>query len=117
MKLTRRQKETIGFSLLLSAAVPTAALLLTVGRRRGLPMALAAAAAVQGVAGYLFLTDPKPAARKKNPPEERLFTDSECRMAEAHIRRVLGGRHDEEAAPRVLREIPRDEDATEEDFQ
>ena len=47
-----------------------------------------------------------------------LFDEAECREADAHIRQVLGGaRRGGEAAPRMLREIPRDEEATEADFQ
>ena len=70
-------------------------------------------AAAGGVAGYLLLTDPK---QHRHDRGEELFTAEECREADAHIRSVLGGRQGE-AIPSVLREIPRDEEATEADFQ
>ena len=122
MKLTRRQKETIGFSMLFSAIVMVISFIVIAFRRRSFLAALAAVAAAEGAAGYLLLTDPqpcKPRKRKKaaEADEEELFDEQECREANAHIRRVLGGKQGEEAAPSVLREIPRDEDATEADFQ
>ena len=123
MKLTRKQKETVGFSMLFSALVLMISFVVTACRRRSILAALAAIAAAEGVTGYLLLTDPQPAKprkRKKKVPEgeeEELFDEQECREADAHIRRVLGGKQGEEAAPSVLREIPQDEDATEADFQ
>jgi|GEM_PF-2035023 len=126
MKLTRRQKETVGFSMIFSAITLMVSFAVIACRKRSILAALAAVAAAEGVTGYLLLTDPKPRkscrARKgqkcaDKEAEEELFDAEECREADAHIRQVLGGRHNEEAAPRVLREIPRDEDATEADFQ
>ena len=122
MKLTRRQKETVGFSMLFSAITLMISFIVIACRRRSILAALAAIAAAEGVAGYLLLTDPqpnKPRKRKKaaEGDEEELFDEQECREADAHIRRVLGGKQGEETAPSVLREIPQDEDATEADFQ
>ncbi|MBQ8357480.1 MAG: hypothetical protein IJX39_06690 [Clostridia bacterium] len=116
MKLTRRQKETAGLSMLISAGTLTVTFIILSCRKRSVPAALAALAAAETSAAYLLLTEPKPRKHKKGT-EEELFSDEEYRAAGEHIRHVLGGRHDEEVAPRVLREIPRDEDATEADFQ
>ena len=125
MKLTRRQKETVGLSMVFSAITLMISFIVMAVRRRSILAALAAVAAAEGVAGYLLLTDPKPAKSRKrsksgkgtDKEEEELFDEEECREADAHMRRVLGGKHGGEVAPRVLREIPRDEDATEADFQ
>ena len=126
MKLTRRQKEAIGFSMLISALVMMVSFLVLAFRKRSIWAALLAIAAAEGVAGYLLLTDPKPAKPRHGKrraivaldDDEELFDETECREADAHIRQVLGGtRRGGEAAPRMLREIPRDEEATEADFQ
>ena len=127
MKLTRRQKEAIGFSMLISALVMMVSFLVLAFRKRSIWAALLAVAAAEGVAGYLLLTDPMPAKHRKGrrkkaivalDADEELFDEAECREADAHIRQVLGGaRRGGEAAPRMLREIPRDEEATEADFQ
>ena len=112
--------------MLISALVMMVSFLVLAFRKRSIWAALLAIAAAEGVAGYLLLTDPKPAKPRHGKrraivaldDDEELFDETECREADAHIRQVLGGtRRGGEAAPRMLREIPRDEEATEADFQ
>ena len=121
MKLTRRMKETLGISMLISAVGLVVTFVAVACRKRSLLAAIALLAAGELVAGACLVEDAKPASRARKAKnalsEEELFTDAECREAHAHIRNVLCGRHEEEPAPRVIREIPRDEDATEADFQ
>lgn len=114
MRLTRRQKDNLGLSALGSTMALSLSLAALAVHQKSLLAALGALIAAEGAVGCLCLLDPKP---RKKRPEEELFDKDECREARAHMRRVLGGRHDEERAPRVLREIPRDEEATEADFQ
>lgn len=51
--------------------------------------------------------------------EDEIFTEEESIEAEAQMRETLSGNSDEEAAtaPSAKREIPRDEEASEADFQ
>lgn len=116
MKLTRRQKDTLGFGMLISAVGLVITFIALSCRKRSVFAALAAMAVAEGAAGYLLWTDPNVKKGRKQS-EEELFTEEECREADAHIRQVLRGKQEEETARRVLREIPRDEDATEADFQ
>ena len=116
MKATRKQEQMLQLGVILSAAALAVSFLITACRKRSLRAAIVAVlAAGCGVGGVRLASGG--GRRHGVPDEERLFTDEECRAAEAHVRRVLGGRHDEQVPPRVLREIPRDEEATEEDFQ
>ena len=116
MKLTRKQKDRIGLGALISAVVLTVTFITLSFRKRSILAALAAMAMASGAVGGLLLTDSDAQSRAKHG-EEELFDEQECREADAHIRRVLGGKQGEETAPSVLREIPQDEDATEADFQ
>lgn len=116
MKLTRRQKDTLGFGMLVSAVGLAITFIVLSCRKRSVFAALAALAVADGAAGYLLWTDPG-MGKGKRQSEEELFTTEECREADAHIRQVLRGKQEEESTRRVLREIPRDEDATEADFQ
>ena len=125
MKLTRKQKDVIGLSMLISAILLTVTFLVVAIRKRSIWAALAAVLAAEGVVGYWLLAEPKTRKLRKRRcqraliplDDEELFDEEECLEADARIRKVLGGKHGGEAAPRVLREIPRDEDATEADFQ
>ena len=116
MKLSRRQKENIGFSMLISAIGLVITFITLACRKRSIFAAFAAMAVAEGALGYLLLTDPDPRKSKKHG-EEELFTEEECREADAHIRQMLRGKQDGEATRKILKEIPRDEDATEADFQ
>lgn len=116
MKLTRKQKENLGFSMLISAVGLVITFIVLSCRKRSVFAALSAMALAEGAVGYLLLTDPDPRKVKKQEAEE-LFSEEECREADAHIRQVLRGKRDGEASRQVLKEIPRDEDATEADFQ
>lgn len=117
MKLTKRMKEALGLSLLISAASMVVTFVVLSCKKRSVLAALAAMAALEGGIGACLLTERSLRRAQGEPCEDELFDEAECRMAERRMRGVLGSRHNEDAAPRVLREIPRDEDATEADFQ
>ena len=125
MRLTDKIKEALGLSMLFSAVSLAIAFVVLSIRKRSVLAALAALAAAQGVAGLWLLVDGKskrglhddwvqrPAAQE----DVELFSDEECEQADAHIRQVLCGKREGREPVRILREIPRDEEATEADFQ
>lgn len=117
MKLTTRMKEALGLSMLISAASLVVTFVVLSCKKRSVIAALAAMAAVEGAWGACLLSKKKMEKARSEAREDELFNEEECREAHVRIRGVLGNRHDQEVAPRVLREIPRDEDATEADFQ
>ena len=117
MKLTNRIKEVLGLSLLISAVSLVVNVVVLACKKRSLLGALAAVAAAEGVCGACLLAKKKMKKVQGEPAEDELFTEEECKEANARMRGVLGNRHDQEVAPKILREIPRDEDATEADFQ
>jgi hypothetical protein len=117
MKLTKRMKEALGLSMLISAATMVVTLVVLTCKKRSLLAALAAMAAVEGACGAYLLAERHAKRVVGEPCEDELFTEEECLVAERRMRGALGSRHSEDAAPRVLREIPRDEEATEADFQ
>ena len=112
--LTKRTGEALGLSMLISAASLSAAALVLNCKKRGALMALAA---VEGGIGAYLLTQRRVCRVRGQVCEDELFDEAECREAERRIRGVLGSRHNDDAAPRVLHEILRDEEATEADFQ
>ena len=116
MKLTRKQRDTLGLGMLISAVGLVITFIVLSCRKRSVLAALAAMALAEGSLAYLLLTDPDPRIVKKNG-EEELFTDEECREVDARIRQTLRGKSEVEATRKVLKEIPMDEDATEADFQ
>ena len=129
MKLTRRNKEIVGISMLISAVSLLFTFISLACRKRSALTALAMLMAAEGAAGAALLVEEpvrrKRAARRavKEAEEaeldgvEELFSEEEADEAAAHIRGELGGKEEESDGPRALREIPRDEDATEADFQ
>ena len=117
LKVNRKQKKALDLGAILAAATLTVSFLITACRKRSIRAALCAVLSAGCGAVCLAASGTGMARFKKHPDEEKLFSDEECRAAQAHVRRVRGGRHDEQIPPRVLRDIPRDEDATEDDFQ
>ncbi|MBR6728507.1 MAG: hypothetical protein IKM08_09975 [Clostridia bacterium] len=117
MKLTKRMKEALGLSMLISAATLVVTFVVLSCKKRSILAALATMAAAEGACGALLLAERRIKRVQSEPCEDELFTEEECREANIRMRGVLGSRHNEDAAPRVLREIPRDEEATEADFQ
>ena len=120
-KLNRRTKEALGISMMISAFSMTIAFLVLAVRKRSFLAAFSLLAAAEGTAGLWLLLDgrstPKKVCRacETEQEEEELFDEEECRVANAHIRSVLGG-DDEDEGGLSVREVPRDEDATEADF-
>ena len=129
MKLTRRNKEIVGISMLISAVSLLFTFIVLTCRKRSALTALAMLMAAEGAAGAALLVEEpvrrKRAARRaaKEAEEleidevEELFSEEEADEAAAHIRGELGSKDEETDSPRALREIPRDEDASEADFQ
>ena len=123
MKLTQRIKENLGISMLISAISLVFTFLVLAARKKSLLQAMLVFAAAEGTVGALLVLERE---RKKEQAEaaaneepEELFDEEESREAELRVRSVLGGQRDDEYedTPAVRREIPRDEDATEADFQ
>ena len=117
VKVSRKQKQALELGVIFSAAALAVSFLITACRKRSICAAIGAILSAGCGIGCLAATDEGVKRYKKQSAEEKLFTEEECRASRAHVRRVLGGRHDEQVPPRVLREIPRDEEATEDDFQ
>ena len=129
MKLTRRNKEIVGISMLISAVSLLFTFITLACRKRSALTALAMLMAAEGAAGAALLVDEpvrrakaaRRAAKKAEEEEmsevEELFSEEEIDEAAAHIRTVLAGRQEEGELPRALRDIPQDEDASEADFQ
>ena len=123
MKLTKRIKENLGISMLISAISLVFTFLVLAVRKKSLLQAMLVFAAAEGTVGALLVMErerqkEKAEAAANEEPEE-LFDEEESREAELRVRSVLGGQRDDEYedTPAVRREIPRDEDATEADFQ
>ena len=122
LKLTRKSKEELGVSMLISAFSLVIGFIVLACRKKSIAAAVLALATAEGVVGAALLSDAasrrraKSARRRADDEELELFDDAECRTATAHMRSVLGGRHDEGEPASILREIPRDEEATEKDF-
>lgn len=123
LKLTRKAKEMLGISMLISATSLVIGFIVLAYRKKSIAAAVLALAAAEGVTGAVLLSDAtsrrraRSARRRADAEELELFDDAECRAATAHMQSVLGGRHDEGEPASMLREIPRDEEATEADFQ
>lgn len=120
-------KEILGISAVLSALSLCITFIVLAIRKRSVWQAILAIAAAEGAVGAAVLltkshvkNNSKPAALDEEEPvdDEELFEDEEVEGAELRVRSVLGGSVDGETAgaPSARREVPRDEDATEEDF-
>jgi hypothetical protein len=109
--------------MLISAASLVIGFIVLAYRKKSIAAAVLALAAAEGIVGTALLSDAtsrrraKTERRRADAEELELFDDAECRTAVAHMASVLGGRHDEGEPTSLLREIPRDEEATEADFQ
>ena len=128
MKLTRRNKEIVGISMLISAVSLLFTFITLACRKRSALTALAMLMAAEGAAGAALLVEEpvrraKAARRAAKQAEEEmseveeLFSEEEADEAAAHIHTVLAGKQEEGELPRALRDIPQDEDASEADFQ
>lgn len=123
LKLTRKAKEACGISMLISAISLVISFIVLACRKKSIAAAVLALAAAEGVVGVALLSDAtshhraKSARRRADAEELELFDEAECGVAANHMASILGGRHDEGDPTSLLREIPRDEEATEADFQ
>ena len=124
VKFSRRAKEITGISMLFSAFLLMIGFVVPLVRKRSLSAAVLGVLGVaEGTAGAVLLADAgvqrraRAVAHDAQSQEIELFDGEESRAAAAHIRHVLGGHHEEAAPAPVLRDIPRDEEATEADFQ
>ena len=126
MKFTSKQKEVAGLSLMATACVLMVGSVACSLRKRSAAAAapLAAAAALEGTAGLWLLVEGRSrvgekvslAREQEYTAEDELFDQEAAKEADARMRGALCGRHDEGEPNRMLREIPRDEEASEEDF-
>lgn len=130
MGFLRDTKRTLGLSMLISGVTVMASAIALAGKKSGVLGKVATVATVGGIAGVCLLTDVDEKIKERvvatrtavalpctDGTDDEMFTPAECRRAAAHIRSVLGGKHDDgEVIPRVRREVPRDEDASEDDF-
>ncbi len=121
----RRLREILGISAVLSALSLCITFIVLAVRKKSVWQAILALAAAEGAVGAAVLltkeyvkNSTKPALDDEELDDEELFDEEECEEAELRVRSVLGGRRDEESAgaPSARREVPRDEEATEEDF-
>ena len=126
MKLTSKQKEIAGLSLMATACALMAGSVACSLRKRTAATALplAATAALEGVAGLWLLVEgrsragerPSLSVGQEYTAEDELFDQEAAKKAEERVRGVLCDRCEESVPNRVLREVPRDEEATEEEF-
>ncbi|MBE6555125.1 MAG: hypothetical protein E7663_02655 [Ruminococcaceae bacterium] len=125
MKLSQRKREIVGLSMLVSAVSLCVTFIVLSFRKKSVWQALLAIAAAECAVGSALLIK-RERCRTVNAPveevsteEEELFTPAEAAEAQLRIRSVLGGTREGEVAkaPSLRREIPRDEEATEADFQ
>ncbi len=132
MKLTKHLKRATGISLLISAVTLTASFVVLACKKRSLLAALMVLATAEGVAGAALLYDAegrsgenaferlKKAKWRKFSHDDELFVGEEADEAHHKLRRELCGEQGGvcvRARKRVRKEILRDEDATEADFQ
>ena len=124
MKLTQKIRAFAGITMLLSAASLVVTFVVLACKKRSLMKALLALAVAQGVAGACLLADNDedgyvlPDGTGVDDEQDEVFTAEETVAANAHIRSVLHGKGGDNvpASPRMRREVPRDEEATEADF-
>ncbi len=136
MKLNRKAKNAIGLVAFFGALYMTVAFIVNAIKKKSLWqafLALLAAESAAGAALYLHHGNckcKKPLAadaRTKDDMEavgesayeedEELFDEAGSREAALRIRHVFAAKREETAAPSLRREIPRDEEASEADFQ
>ncbi len=135
MELNRKTRELLGTSLFLSSiTLSTTAAALCAGRRVGAGMLATLAALECGIGAMLVCStdqqirekiEKKRAAAVQRAAHveipcneegyEELFTEEDCARVEATVRDELNRTKGEHTV--AVREIPRDEEATEEEFQ
>ena len=128
-----KTKLIIGISLLASAVATTITFIALLVKKKSAWKAFLALTVVEGVAGIVFLQDrifPQlPFNKKKAEKEEEddseeeveeLFDEEDVDQARSTLNAELAHTGDDEsanAAPRLNNEVPRDDEASEEDFQ
>ena len=125
MKLTEKQKQIVGISLIFSAISLTFSLLVLCFKKKSLLSAVLALAAAEGIVGLSLIKDlDLPCCKKKEDELEEeeepteLFDDEDLAYAESVIGAELSQRNDGEAptCPNAKRVIPTDDEASEADF-
>ena len=97
LKLTKRVKEALGISLLLSAISLVVSFIVLACRKKSLAAAVLALAATQGALGAVLLGDAtsrrhaKKERRRADEEEIELFDAATCRAATARVHRTLDG--------------------------
>ena len=115
--MNKRTKLFVGIALLVSAFATFFTFISLCFKKKGMLSALATFAAAEGLIGLALIEDngkrrPKTAAEA----DAEIFADDIIDLAEAAIDADLGDFEDEDT-PKLDFDVPKDEDATEEDFQ
>ena len=117
--MNKKTKLYIGIMLIISAITTLFTFISLCFKKKGTLIALASFAAAEGLVGLALIEDNS----KRRPKtaievDAEIFGDDSVDLTETDIDVDLGDFSDEEnTAPNLEFDIPKDEDATEEDFQ
>ena len=117
--MTKRTRQTLGLSLLVSAFTLSVLFIVSCIKKKSILSAILALAALEGGAGaYLLMADDKKKKAIRRSFESEWFDGDEADLADRVMKAELGLGEEEGMthAPRLHREIPRDEEACEADF-
>ena len=127
--MKKRTRHIIGLSVLASAFATLITFVVLLAKKKNAWKAFLAITAVEGVVGLALLYDeilPRLPLKKKEKTEtedgeeaEELFDEEDVDQARSAIDAELSHNGDDDAAnadPRIDNEIPRDDEASEEDF-
>lgn len=120
--MDNKQKKLLGLSLIVSAITMLFTLLIAPGKSKKTSRFLSVLALIEGLAGLFVATEePRRQLRDRRAETElddsELFDEDEADDAVSVIHAELSRTQEgEDATPRLNREIPCDEDATEADF-
>ena len=116
--MDKQNKKFLGISLIVSAITMLFTLLVAPKDKKGARL-LAFVAFLEGMAGLLVaVEEPRRLIRRRRADveidEDELFDEDEAPLADSVL--YAEGAHEGESAPSLCREVPCDEEATEEDF-
>ncbi|MBQ7294108.1 MAG: hypothetical protein IJW79_10265 [Clostridia bacterium] len=116
--MNKRTKLFIGIALIVSAITTLFTFISLCFKKKSAIAALAALAAAEGLVGLALIEDNKGRFRKKSvATDAELFEGDAVEFAEATVGAELSDLDDENSsAPRIDFEVPKDEDASEDDF-
>ena len=115
--MNKRTRLFVGIALIVSAITTLFTFISLCFKKKGMLAALATLAAAEGVIGLALIEDNKGRRKKRAVADEELFDGDALEFAEATVDAELSDIDDENpSAPRIDFEIPKDEDACEDDF-